>query len=71
MHHAVVENLQPRVDGGKFPVKAVTGETIEVTADIYRDGHEKCEADLLYRRRGGEKWRRTPMRFVDNDQPPA
>jgi starch synthase (maltosyl-transferring) len=68
MHHAVVENLQPRVDGGKYPVKAVTGETIEVTADIYRDGHEKCEADLLYRRRGVEKWRRTPMRFVDNDQ---
>ncbi len=66
--HAVVENLQPSVDGGKFPVKAAPGETIGVTADIFRDGHERCEADLLYRRRGEKKWLRTPMRFVDNDQ---
>ncbi len=65
--HAVVENLAPAVDGGRFPVKAVAGETLEVTADIFRDGHEKCVADLLYRRRGAKDWKRAPMRFVDND----
>jgi len=42
--HAIVENLQPVVDGGSFPNKAVPGEIIEVTADIFRDGHDKCEA---------------------------
>jgi hypothetical protein len=42
--HAIVENLQPVVDGGSFPIKAVPGEIIEVTADIFRDGHDKCEA---------------------------
>lgn len=66
--HALVENLQPTVDGGLFPIKAVPGERIEVTADIFRDGHEKCEADLLYRKHGEKKWQRTPMLFVDNDQ---
>jgi starch synthase (maltosyl-transferring) len=65
--HAVVENLKPMVDGGRFPVKAVPGETIEVTADIYRDGHEKCEAVLLFRPEGADKWARAPMEFVDND----
>ena len=65
--HALVENLKPRVDEGQFPVKAVPGESIEVTADIFRDGHEKCEADLLYRRKGVKSWLRSPMRFVDND----
>ncbi len=65
--HALVENLQPSVDGGLFPVKAVPGELIEVTADIFRDGHDKCEADLLYRRKGEKTWQRTPMSFVDND----
>ncbi len=65
--HAVVENLQPMVDGGRFPVKAVPGEVIEVTADIFRDGHEKCEAALLFRQAGATKWQRAPMEFIDND----
>ena len=65
--HAQIENLKPVLDGGLFPVKAAPGETIEVTADIFRDGHDKCEAALLFRRCGEKKWRRTPMRFVDND----
>ena len=65
--HAVVENLQPVVDGGRFPIKAVPGEIIEVTADIFRDGHEKCEAVLLFRAEGQVKWSRAPMEFVDND----
>jgi starch synthase (maltosyl-transferring) len=65
--HAVVENIQPAVDGGLFPVKAIPGEIIEVTADIFRDGHEKCEASVLFRKKGEEKWLRAPMEFVDND----
>jgi starch synthase (maltosyl-transferring) len=65
--HAVIENVQPSVDGGRFPVKAIPGELIEITADIFRDGHEKCEASVLFRKRGTEKWSRAPMEFVDND----
>lgn len=65
--HAVVENLQPVVDGGRFPIKAVPGEMISVTADIFRDGHEKCEAVLLFRVAGHAGWQRAPMEFVDND----
>jgi starch synthase (maltosyl-transferring) len=65
--HTVVENLQPVVDGGRFPIKAIPGEIIDVTADIYRGGHEKCEAVLLFRKVGQEKWQRSPMAFVDND----
>ncbi len=65
--HVIVENLQPMVEGGRFPIKAIPGESIAVTADIYRGGHEKCVATLLYRRVGQNTWQRTPMHFVDND----
>ena len=65
--HAEIENLQPVVDCGRFPLKAVPGEIVEVTADIFRGGHEKCEAVLLFRKAGEEKWSRAPMEFVDND----
>lgn len=65
--HAEIENLQPIVECGRFPAKAVPGEIITVTADIFRGGHEKCEAVLLFRKIGEEKWSRSPMEFVDND----
>lgn len=66
--HAMVENMQPLLEGGRFPIKAVPGDTVTVTADIFRDGHEQCEADVLYRHADGDgTWRRAPMRFVDND----
>jgi starch synthase (maltosyl-transferring) len=65
--HAVVENITPSIEGGLFPVKAVLGDVVPVTADIFRDGHETCEADLLFRPKGESAWRSVPMRFVDND----
>lgn len=65
--HAVVENIRPMVDCGRFPINAIPGEIIEVTADIFRDGHEKCEASVLFRKKGSEKWTRAPMEFADND----
>lgn len=66
-HHAVVENLQPLFDHGLGQLKAVPGETVTLTADIFRDGHEKCEAAILLRKQGETPWLRIPMAFVDND----
>ena len=41
------------IDGGRFPVKRIVGERVEVWADIYRDGHEvdRRGADLAPRAR--------------------
>ena len=60
--------MYPSVDGGRFPVKRVAGEPIEVWADIFRDGHEVVATALLWRRDGELKWQRAPMRFVENDR---
>ncbi len=66
-YHVTIENLQPVVNGGLYPIKAIPGETIEVTADIFRDGHEECEALLLHREVGKKTWNKSPMVFVNND----
>ncbi|HEV8584768.1 MAG TPA: alpha-1,4-glucan--maltose-1-phosphate maltosyltransferase [Methylomirabilota bacterium] len=64
----VIENIAPAVDGGRYPVKREVGATFEVTADIFKEGHEVLVAFLLYRRADARDWRETPMRFVDNDR---
>jgi starch synthase (maltosyl-transferring) len=40
----VIEGPQPTVDGGRWPAKRVVGDLVEVSADIFRDGHEKLRA---------------------------
>jgi starch synthase (maltosyl-transferring) len=64
----VIENLQPLIDGGRYPVKRIVGEDLAVTADIFKDGHDVVAAVLKWRVLGTSAWRETPMIFVDNDR---
>lgn len=63
-----IEDIYPIIDGGRFPVKRIVGEPIEVWADIYRDGHEVMAAALIWRREQDHDWQRTPMRHFANDR---
>jgi len=63
-----IENLYPIVDGGRFAVKRIVGEPIEVWADIYRDGHEVIAAALVWRREQDKVWQRVPMVHDVNDR---
>src|SRR5512141_1852439 len=64
----IIENVAPAVDGGRYPVKREVGAVVEVSADIFKEGHDVLLAFLKYRRADAEAWRETPMRFVDNDR---
>jgi starch synthase (maltosyl-transferring) len=63
-----IEDVYPLIDGGRFPVKRVAGERIEVWADIYRDGHDVVNAALVWRREQDREWRREPMTHHSNDR---
>jgi starch synthase (maltosyl-transferring) len=65
---AVIENLRPLIDGGRYPVKRVVGEDLAVEADVFRDGHDVVAAALKWRRLGEAHWHETPMAHVENDR---
>ena len=46
---AVIENLEPLIDGGRYPIKRVVGEDVVVEADIFKDGHDIVAAALKWR----------------------
>ncbi|MBS0249039.1 MAG: alpha-1,4-glucan--maltose-1-phosphate maltosyltransferase [Proteobacteria bacterium] len=62
------EDIFPCVDGGRYAVKRIAGETVDVWADIFRDGHDVLGAALLWRRQDASDWQREDMAFVDNDR---
>ncbi len=61
----VVENISPEIDGGIFFIKRAVGENVVVEADIFCDGHDDVCADVLYRRAMDDRWRRAPMRHIE------
>ncbi len=63
-----IEDVFPAIDGGRFPVKRIAGERVEVWADIYRDGHAVVAAALVWRAENDREWRREPMTLHSNDR---
>ena len=59
----VIENVAPAVDGGRFAVKRVVGDTLQVGADIFRDGQDVLGARVRYRGPGEDEWRTAPMTY--------
>ena len=64
---AVVENVAPQVDCGRFPLKRVVGDTIEVTAAGFAHGHELVACVVRHRSPGGE-WQEVAMEPLGNDR---
>ncbi|MCA1648230.1 MAG: DUF3416 domain-containing protein, partial [Chloroflexi bacterium] len=65
-----IEDVQPALDGGHWPIKRVVGDTIEVSADIFKEGHDVLQARVFFQAVGqvASPARETPMRLIDNDR---
>jgi starch synthase (maltosyl-transferring) len=60
-----INHAAPTVDGGRYAPKRCVGDTVTVSADIFRDGHEILRAVVRYRATGGRRWVEAPMHPVD------
>jgi starch synthase (maltosyl-transferring) len=64
----VIENVEPCLDGGRYPIKRVIGQVLKVSADIFKDGHDQLSAVLKWRKVNDSDWYQTPMRQSENDR---
>ncbi|MFN7494547.1 MAG: alpha-1,4-glucan--maltose-1-phosphate maltosyltransferase, partial [Cyclobacteriaceae bacterium] len=63
----IIENVQPQVDGGLYPAKRTVGETVEVSASIFGDGHDHIRAAVLYKKQNAKKWNSIELQPTFND----
>src|SRR3954469_17850991 len=63
-----IEDIFPRVDGGQYPVKRISGEIVEVWADIFREGHDVIAPAVMWRTENASVWRQAPMTPHSNDR---
>jgi starch synthase (maltosyl-transferring) len=63
----VIESVRPQVDGGRYPIKRVIGEEVQVEADVFADGHDAVACELLWKYQEEKDWKSVPMDFRFND----
>jgi starch synthase (maltosyl-transferring) len=68
---AIVERVLPQIDGGRFPVKRTLGEAVDVTVNVFADGHDALVVILRDRsvpasdsEATNAGWQETPMALV-------
>ena len=63
----VIENVLPQLDGGAFAIKRIIGQKVDVTADVFSDGHDVIECQVKYKHEKDKKWQQARMRPTEND----
>ena len=64
----VIENVEPEVNCGQFPIKRIVGDLVSIEADVFGDGHDHVRARLLWKPEGDKKWQTTEMQALGNDR---
>src|ERR1700722_15011417 len=64
---AVIEQVTPEIDAGRFPIKRSIGEGVMVEAVIFGDSHDAISAVLKYRAEKEANWNEKPMTPLVND----
>ncbi|MFI7609739.1 alpha-1,4-glucan--maltose-1-phosphate maltosyltransferase [Nonomuraea terrae] len=57
-----ITDISPVVDCGQWPAKAVAGETFEVSATVFREGHDAVAAGVVLTSPDGQRGRLKRMR---------
>ncbi len=64
----VIENVDPEIDAGRFPIKRVVGDIVRVEADVFGDGHDRVACYLLFRHEKEAELHRIKMEPLGNDR---
>ncbi|MFI6499254.1 alpha-1,4-glucan--maltose-1-phosphate maltosyltransferase [Nonomuraea typhae] len=57
-----ITDIQPVVDCGQWPAKSVAGETFDIAATVFREGHDAVAAGIVLTSPDGRRGRLKPMR---------
>jgi len=66
VEYLFIDCVTPELDGARYPVKRLVGETVRVGADILKEGHDLVAARVVYRGPTDTEWSSAPMTY-DHD----
>ena len=63
-----IVDVAPVVGCGRWPAKAVVGETVVVGATVFREGHDAVNANVVLSDPSGRQVAWVPMRLIAADK---
>jgi len=63
-----IQRVTPQIDSGRYAVKRTVGERVDVTARIFRDGHEVLGAAVRFKASGAARWQERALTPLGNDE---
>ncbi|BBD80326.1 maltotransferase domain-containing protein [Aerosticca soli] len=63
-----IEAVTPCLDGGRFAIKRVVGDRVDVEADVFMDGHDRIAVALRWRALDEKHWHEQRMTSLGNDR---
>lgn len=67
LRRAIITNVMPQVEQGRYPAKTVPGETMTFSANVFTDGHDELAAVVLLKHTDEKKWQEYPLALLYND----
>jgi starch synthase (maltosyl-transferring) len=64
----VIDRFTPSLEDGSLAIKRVAGDTLQVNAHAFADGHDRLCVYLRYRLVGAKQWQEAAMRELGNDE---
>lgn len=64
----VIDDIRPTTPLATHPAKAVVGERIQVSADIFKEGHDVIASRFRWRKEPKGSWSNCDMNFIENDR---
>jgi starch synthase (maltosyl-transferring) len=64
----IIENVSPQLNGGSFAIKRIIGQKINVSADVFSDGHDVIQCCVKYKHESEKVWQEVRMNASINDE---
>ncbi|MFD0861638.1 alpha-1,4-glucan--maltose-1-phosphate maltosyltransferase [Sungkyunkwania multivorans] len=64
----VIESITPQLNCGVHFIKRVVGETVNITANVFSDGHDVVACSILFKHENAKKWNEVRMTPIGNDK---
>jgi starch synthase (maltosyl-transferring) len=64
----LIQDVAPQVDCGRHAVKALVGDSVRITATIFRDGHDVLDGAVKYKPPGAARWAEAPLEPLGNNR---
>ena len=64
----LISNIHPLIDLGRYPVKRIVKEDLEVSVTLVADGHDIIHGGLNIKKPSQKKWNFIPLKATGNDE---